>query len=209
MQALDEKTKGFTLLEIIVVVVIIGLISAIALPNFSDWRKDREMRSVVEKVANMFANINTQTQRGSYPYVQIYINPKNNELKFESRGMLQSTMSTTLNAGTKLNCSMVNSYWHTDTIKKIKSENVAINFDEEGAVCFSKDSSHYKAVGKLVDEYSIILCSRSNTISGTCPTTQAGGLVRPAYLIQWSRFANIEKMRWSGDAWTGDVRAAP
>ena len=51
MQVLDEKTKGFTLLEILVVVVIIGLISAIAFPNFSDWKKDREIRTVAEKVA--------------------------------------------------------------------------------------------------------------------------------------------------------------
>ena len=42
MQVLDEKTKGFTLLEILVVVVIVGLISAIALPNFSDWKKDKK-----------------------------------------------------------------------------------------------------------------------------------------------------------------------
>ena len=200
MQVLDEKTKGFTLLEILVVVVIVGLISAIALPNFSDWKKDREIRTVAEKVANMFSNISTQTQRGSYPYVQIYIDSRNNKLKFESRGMSQSTMSTKLNAGTALDCKMINTYWTNKKIKEITSKNVAINFNDEGAVCFSKDGSYYETLGKIAGDVSIILCSRSS--SSVCPTTKADGLIKPAYMILWSRFANIEKHRWSGDAWT-------
>ena len=206
MQALDEKTKGFTLLEILVVVVIIGLISAIAFPNFSDWKKDREIRTVAEKVANMFANINTQTQRGSYPYVQIYINASKTLLTFKSKGMSQSTMSKKLNAALPLNCTMSNSsYWDNHTIKEIQSENVAINFvDGNGAVCFSKDGSYYKTMGKIVSgDVAIILCSRSNHSStGVCPTTKGAGLIPPAYKIVWSRFANIEKQRWSGNVWT-------
>ena len=213
MQVLDEKTKGFTLLEILVVVVIVGIISAIALPNFSDWQKDREIRTVAEKVANMFSNISTQTQRGSYPYVQIYIDPRNNELKFESRGMSQSTMSTLLNKFTasSLNCQTNANYvkgglnfWTNKKIKEIKSKKVAINFSEEGAVCFSKDGSYYETMGKIVGgDVAIILCLRSNHSStGVCPTTKTAGLAKPAYRVLWSRFANIEKHKWSGDAWT-------
>ena len=47
MRAQDEKIKGFNLLELIVVVVIIGVISAIGYPKFSDWRLDRETRNSV------------------------------------------------------------------------------------------------------------------------------------------------------------------
>ena len=56
-------------------------------------------------------------------------------------------------------------------------------------------------MGKIVSgDVAIILCSRSS--SSVCPTTKADGLIKPAYKVVWSRFANIEKHRWSGDAWT-------
>ena len=45
MRVQDEKIKGFNILELIVVVVIIGVISAIGYPNFNKWRKDREVKS--------------------------------------------------------------------------------------------------------------------------------------------------------------------
>ena len=159
----------------------------------------------------MFANISTQTQRGSYPYVQIFINATGAELTLESRGMSQSTLSTLLNkrGASSLDCQTNANYvkeglnfWTNKKIKEITSKNVAINFLGEGAVCFSKDGTHYKTLGNIAGDVSIILCSRSAYSSNICPTTKADGLIKPAYKVVWSRFANIEKHRWSGDAWT-------
>jgi type IV fimbrial biogenesis protein FimT len=72
MRMLVKNTKGFSLLELLVVVAIIGIISGVAYPNFSSWKKDREARVFTEKVANLFSSISTSAQRGSYPYVQVY-----------------------------------------------------------------------------------------------------------------------------------------
>ena len=71
MQAQDEKIKGFSLLELIVVVVLIGIVSAIGYPQFSEWRKDREVRDAVIKIRSLIEGINAQVQRGQYAFVQV------------------------------------------------------------------------------------------------------------------------------------------
>ena len=40
-----KKIKAFTLLELLVVLAILGVFSAIAYPNISNWITDREVRS--------------------------------------------------------------------------------------------------------------------------------------------------------------------
>ena len=48
MQQLEKKLiKGFTLLEILVVLSIIAIISTVAYQPFQDWRKDREYEETV------------------------------------------------------------------------------------------------------------------------------------------------------------------
>ena len=53
MRAQDEKIKGFSLLELLVVVVIIGVISGVGYPKFNEWRIDRETRSSVIKIKSL------------------------------------------------------------------------------------------------------------------------------------------------------------
>ena len=74
MRVRDEKIKGFNVLELIVVGVLIGVISAIGYPNFSEWRKDRETRSAVLSIKSLIEGINSQVQRGQYAFVQVDVN---------------------------------------------------------------------------------------------------------------------------------------
>ena len=102
MRVRDEKIKGFNVLELIVVVVLIGVISAIGYPNFSEWRKDRETRSAVLNIKSLIEGINSQVQRGQYAFVQVHV--KEGELASEddglivtSKGMKPKTLATLLN----------------------------------------------------------------------------------------------------------------
>ena len=73
MQVQDAKIKGFSLLELIVVVVLIGIVSAIGYPQFSEWRKDREVRDAVINIKSLIEGINAQVQRGQYAFVQVHV----------------------------------------------------------------------------------------------------------------------------------------
>ena len=84
MRAQDEKIKGFNLLELIVVVVLIGIVSAIGYPNFSEWRLERETRNSVIKIKSLIQGINAQVQRGQYAFVQAHILEKNGRLVITS-----------------------------------------------------------------------------------------------------------------------------
>ena len=44
MQVQEKNIKGFNLIELLVVIAIISVISAAAYPNFSSWKKAREVR---------------------------------------------------------------------------------------------------------------------------------------------------------------------
>jgi len=104
MRVQDEKIKGFNVLELIIVIAIIGVLSAVAYPNFSDWRKDRETRNSVVKIKSLIEGINAQVQRGQYAFVQVDV--KEGELVsgddgliVTSKGMKPKTLATLLNNG--------------------------------------------------------------------------------------------------------------
>ena len=84
----DQDIKGFTILELLVVISIVAIISGVAYPNFSKWKTDREVRSATEKIAGMISNVATQTQRGNFSYSQFRLLPvKGKPPVFFSKGM--------------------------------------------------------------------------------------------------------------------------
>ena len=211
----DQDIKGFTILELLVVITIVAVVSAVGYPNFMDWRKDREVRVSAEKIANLITGVNTQAQRGYFPFVQFYIDPQQSSVKFYAKGISQSTLSNLLNAGTKISCPMTNSsYWDNHEINLLNI-NIGTHVNGASAVCFSKDGSYYKLEGKLKNNFNliiegrtnakdyVIICTTENAIAsgGNCAINQANGLEKPAYLVEWTRFGNVSKYKWSGSAW--------
>ena len=95
----NQNTKGFTLLELIVVVAIIGAISAAGIPNFLTWSADRNVRSANENTAGLITTLNTQTQRGTYPFTQILITPQNNTVVIEAKGKTKRSINELRNNG--------------------------------------------------------------------------------------------------------------
>ena len=95
----EKNIKGFSVLELVVVLTIVAIISGVAYPNFSEWNKERAVRSDVDKIAALIKNTYTQTERGALAYVQIYFNQTSDGLFVEGRGLTMSTLATKINNG--------------------------------------------------------------------------------------------------------------
>ncbi|MDA7445785.1 prepilin-type N-terminal cleavage/methylation domain-containing protein [Candidatus Pelagibacter ubique] len=175
MRVQDEKIKGFNVLELIIVIAIIGVLSAVAYPNFSDWRKDRETRNSVVKIKSLIEGINAQVQRGQYAFVQVDVeeDKEDDGLIVTSKGMKPKTLATLLNNGESgwwvrpnERCNIVDeAYWDEDPdpdrnqiidldkieVRQIVLDNVATTWrDKIGAVCFGKNDQWYSGNGELV-----------------------------------------------------------
>ena len=176
MQVQEKNIKGFNLLELIVVMVIVGIVSAVAYPNFSDWRKEREVRQGVAKIQSLIKNIYTQTERGTFAFVQVLINPTDTHIFIESKGMTMQTLASKINNGSdawndpndenpRCNINDTN-YWDTDTaaagsdisnaVYSLNLPDITTNLTAMTAVCFSRNGKFYESVEELKSTVGVV-----------------------------------------------------
>ena len=66
-----QNIKGFTLLEILVVVAIVGIVSLVGYPRLDAWVSKNRVKAEAEKITSLFATVTSQVERGYYPYAMI------------------------------------------------------------------------------------------------------------------------------------------
>ena len=215
---IQKNIRGFSLLELIVVVALVGIISAIGTPQFIKWKKDREVRVAAEKVAQVISGVNAQTKRGAYSLVKVLISPSGNSnaLEITGEGMSKLNLTTFVRQSIYPKCESktMDGFLEAKKLFDYKLDNISMNISV-GVICFSENEKYYQKSSqflndpnyqikldnseKLTSNY-VIVCSYQDTKStDICDTAN---LKKPAYLISWSRFGNVMRFRWSGSEWT-------
>lgn len=59
------KNTGFSLVELIIVIAIIGIVSTFAFPSFSQWTQDAKIRTVAETLQNSMRLAQTEAVKNS------------------------------------------------------------------------------------------------------------------------------------------------
>ena len=208
-----QNIKGFTLLELLVIIAIIGVVAGMGLPQFEKWSIERLVRTQAEKVASILSVASTQVERGSYPYVRVEFET---DKLITVKGIDATTLSNKLNANKKPTC-VSTDMDGSDTITSLSlDEDVYVyHLVKNAAICFSKGGKYFKQFGCAESQYNstldkvsltnnlIVICHQRVT---TCnpPTkkflplqtaTKDGNF--PVYLVKYSRFGIVNKYKYS------------
>ena len=214
MQVQVKNNKGFTTLEVIVVLAIVGVLAAISFPRFDDWSKKREIQAELIRAITIFNNINSQVQRGLYAFVQVKIAPEedddgNDVITIVSRGMKANTLANYIATDTERNfirkddearCLLDQNEWDDsgDTPGKpevgkveLKELTTSPSLNKPVVVCFSKDGRWYSSSASLSDQ-KLNLNGKGGYCDKVDERTEAK---KCEYRITWTRFgsAKLEK----------------
>ena len=217
IQVQEKNIKGFNLIELLVVIAIISVISAAAYPNFSSWKKAREVRGAAIEIKSLFTNINSQVQRGLYGFVQVEVTAtEDGEVVVISKGMKLSNLAQKINYSEDAwnvdqtsRCALVQDWDDKGMDEGIKSnklevsslqfDDIAVNFeDKSGTVCFSKDGSWYSTAKEFESSGAFYICEVKEIKCDVKADGDPNDVNQDnLFALNWSRFGNITLEKWS------------
>ena len=209
-----QNIKGFTLLEILVILAIIGLLAGISYPNFSEWSRDRALRLQSEKIASLLTRSATQVERGYYAYVRVEFT-NTSPASINVNGITQSVFSKKIRGASDPTCSesdFKSTEWipiasHTLDKKTFSPLLMPLAGDlskgSNSAICFSKGGKYFKQTGNAPGRQPIKAKPNSNSyillchVKATpCAAPISFSKEYPTYAIVYSRVGLITKYKW-------------
>ena len=185
---LKKIVKGFTIIELLVVLAVIGVFSAIAYPNISNWIIDRDVKKEVYETVTFIKEIKSKVKNGEYGMIQLSLQP-NLEVYTMSKINFINTYKGFSNSSYKTNsqCSygtMQSGFVRNQSLETLKLgyySNVhvypnAAHNPTSTVLCITQDDSIIynrlrktekdPETGEIVDIF--IFCSKSNSTQYSC-----------------------------------------
>ena len=212
--------KGFTIIELLVVLAVIGVFAGIAYPNISNWITDRNVKKEVYETVTFIKERKAEVTNGKYGMVQVLLNDQlevftmspekfSDIYKDFSSPYPSHKQNYTCGFSDTAGFTIESKYSSHDFGVNASNSNVnvypsAYHNPMRTAICITKDGSidYYRpnqnfqvsdnATGKKVDAF--VFCSKSNTQDSWCNYNSNYDF---RYMITLDRFQNIKVFKYS------------
>ena len=210
MQLISNK-KGFTILELLVVLAVMGVFTAIAYPNISSWITDREVKKEVYETVAFIKERKAEVTSGKYGMTQIVLKPNLEVYTMSPQNFFNTYQNISSSSSYKTN-KQCDYAWRQSGFSRnssLETLSFPINVSEvqvypNGAhnpsatyLCITKDASiKFMQLRKTdrdpdtnqnVDMF--VFCSKSNTDQNTCKFNANFDYM---YKLNIDRFQNIK-----------------
>lgn len=215
-----KKNRAFTILELLVVLAVIGVFSAIAYPNVSGWIADRNVKNAAFETVAFVKDRKSEVTSGKYGMTQILFNRQLQVFTMSPNKFIEIYKSTnspfsshkqnyTCGFGDTAGFTRQNQYDKEDFGPYVQESDVHIypsawHNPMRTAVCITKDGSisYYRpnqngrvkdqSTGQMVDFF--LFCSKSNSTESSC---KYNSNLEYRYMITLDRFQNMKVFRYN------------
>lgn len=214
------KNRAFTILELLVVLAVIGVFSAIAYPNVSGWIADRNVKNAAFETVAFVKDRKSEVTSGKYGMTQILFNRQLQVFTMSPDKFIEIYKSTsspfsshkqnyTCGFGDTAGFTRQNQYDKEDFGPYVQESDVHIypsawHNPMRTAVCITKDGSisYYRpnqngrikdpSTGQMVDFF--LFCSKSNSTESSC---KYNSNLEYRYMITLDRFQNMKVFKYN------------
>ena len=214
------KNRAFTIWELLVVLAVIGVFSAIAYPNVSGWIADRNVKNAAFETVAFVKDRKSEVTSGKYGMTQILFNRQLQVFTMSPDKFIEIYKSTsspfsshkqnyTCGFGDTAGFTRQNQYDKEDFGPYVQESDVHIypsawHNPMRTAVCITKDGSisYYRpnqngrikdpSTGQMVDFF--LFCSKSNSTESSC---KYNSNLEYRYMITLDRFQNMKVFKYN------------
>ena len=215
-----NQIKGFTILELLVVLAVIGVFTVIAYPNISNWITDRNVKKEVYETVTFIKERKAEVTSGKYGMVQVLLNDQlevftmspekfSDIYKDFSSPYPTHKQNYTCGFSDTAGFTIESKYSSHDFGVNASNSNVnvypsayhnpmrtAICITKDGSIKYDKQNQNFQvddnATGKKVDAF--VFCSKSNTQDSWCNYNSNYDF---RYMITLDSFQNIKIFKYN------------
>ena len=210
--------KGFTILELLVVLVVLGVFSAVAYPNISNWITDRNVKKEVYETVTFIKERKSEVTSGKYGMTQLKLKPNFEVYTMSPQDFFNTYHNISQNSSYKTNKQCDDGWRQSGFVRNRNLETLKLSVSNndssvhvypnaahnpvETTICITKDGtiSYMKlrkterdpSTGQNVDLF--IFCSKSNSDQNTC---KYGANFDYMYKITLDNFQNIKIYKYN------------